>query len=57
VKGSIGETPKAVEMFRHMSKSWQGNACSDISPIPRYTRLTRRSCRHRRSRREGGDPV
>jgi len=22
VKGSIGETPKAVEMFRHMSKSW-----------------------------------
>jgi len=28
-----------------------------VSPIPRYTRITRHSCRHRRSCREGGDPV
>jgi hypothetical protein len=33
------------------------NPGSDISPIPRYTRITRHSCRHRRSCREGGDPV
>src|ERR1700674_1356365 len=32
-------------------------ACSDISPIPRYNRTTRHACRHRRSCREGGDPV
>src|SRR6202042_174464 len=35
----------------------QGVACSDISLIPRYTRITRLSCRHRCSCREGGDPV
>jgi hypothetical protein len=33
------------------------NPCSDICPIPRYTRTIRHSCRHRRSCREGGDPV
>src|SRR6266478_787689 len=33
------------------------NACSEILPILRYTRGTRHSCRHRRSCREGGDPV
>jgi hypothetical protein len=32
-------------------------ACSDISSIPGYTRIIRHSCRHRRSCREGGDPV
>jgi len=33
------------------------NTCFEIFPVPRYIRAMRHSCRHRRSCREGGDPV
>jgi hypothetical protein len=53
----LGRKSLIVTGFCVPKPKGSGNAGPDISAIPRYTRITRHSCRHRRSCREGGDPV
>ena len=57
IKANPRFTCLSITGFRVLEPRGSGKACSDICPIPSYTRIIRRSCRHRCSCREGGDPV